>query len=281
MKHVLGFSGGIDSQAVARWLLNRYPAEDVILLNSDAGGNEHPMTTEFVQNYSRDVHPVVMISPIIADMDGRAKGKIAQLGLKPNDPLTFDGLAELKGRFPFMKGRFCTSHLKLYPQHRWMRENLTNKGEKFIRYSGVRRDESNNRSNRQPVEIDDFFHCELRHPCVDWTKQMCFDFVQAHGEEVNPLYKLGFTRVGCAPCINSRKGDVLNWVQRFPEMIEKVRGWEERIGKTFFPPCVPGLEINWIDDVVRWAKTRHGGKQFDLLVLDETPACESAYGLCE
>ena len=41
MKHIVGFSGGIDSQACARWVLNRFPVEDVILLNSDAGGNEH------------------------------------------------------------------------------------------------------------------------------------------------------------------------------------------------------------------------------------------------
>lgn len=31
MKHILGFSGGVDSQAAAGWLLNRFPAEDVIL----------------------------------------------------------------------------------------------------------------------------------------------------------------------------------------------------------------------------------------------------------
>lgn len=48
MKHIVGFSGGIDSQACARWVLNHFPPEDVLLLNSDAGGNEHPLTTEFV-----------------------------------------------------------------------------------------------------------------------------------------------------------------------------------------------------------------------------------------
>lgn len=52
MKHIVGFSGGIDSQACARWVLNRYPAGEVILLNSDAGGNEHPLTTEFIAWYS-------------------------------------------------------------------------------------------------------------------------------------------------------------------------------------------------------------------------------------
>ena len=59
MKHVVGFSGGIDSQACALWVRNRFPREDVILLNSDAGGNEHPLTVEFVERYSATVHPVV------------------------------------------------------------------------------------------------------------------------------------------------------------------------------------------------------------------------------
>lgn len=67
-KHIVGFSGGIDSQAAARWVLNRYPHEDVILCNSDAGGNEHPMTTEFIAWYSANVHPVELIIPIVADM---------------------------------------------------------------------------------------------------------------------------------------------------------------------------------------------------------------------
>ncbi len=45
-------------------------------------------------------------------------------------------------------------------------------------------------------------------------------------------------------------------------MIEKVREWERRVGRTFFPPMVPGLAINWIDEVLAWAKS-------------------SKYGLCE
>lgn len=48
-KHVVGFSGGIDSQACAGWVLDHFPHEDVILMNSDAGGNEHPLTTEHIE----------------------------------------------------------------------------------------------------------------------------------------------------------------------------------------------------------------------------------------
>jgi 7-cyano-7-deazaguanine synthase in queuosine biosynthesis len=69
MKHIVGFSGGIDSQACARWVLNRYPKEDVILLNSDAGGNEHPLTTAFVEEYSRTIHSMVRLQPIINWID--------------------------------------------------------------------------------------------------------------------------------------------------------------------------------------------------------------------
>lgn len=285
VKHVVGFSGGIDSQACARWVLNRYPADDVILLNSDAGGNEHPLTTEFVHWYSDNVHPVVMLTPLMSDL--------GSIGTRPSatrdrreefaadDALTFDRLAYVKNGFPSRTRQFCTEYLKLKPQNRWIKTNLREHGIDYVRYSGVRRQESQDRKGRKPVEWDDYFGCELYHPIVDWTKQMCFDYVAYHGEKINELYTLGFNRVGCAPCVNSNKQDILAWSQRFPEMIAKVRRWEQAVGRTFFSPIVPGLEINWIDDVVKWAKTTRGGKQFSLLVLQERPACESEYGLCE
>lgn len=314
MKHIVGFSGGVDSQACARWVLNRFPKEDVILTNSNAGGNEHPLTVEFIDWYSANVHPVVRIESQVQDMGGRARAEIERRGLQPTDPLDFPTLAEIKQTFPRRKMQFCTEHLKLRPQQRWIRENI--KGE-FRRYSGVRRQESLNRQARQPQEWDEVFACELFHPLVDWTKQMVFDYVAFHGEQINPLYTLGFTRVGCAPCVNSGKSDIRAWAERFPEMIDKVREWEQRTGKTFFgaltpratkaseaytklvsdwrdalrytdhaptggeppKPIRPPESLNWIDEVVKWSKTIHGGSQLEILY--ERPACESDYGLCE
>lgn len=279
MKHVVGFSGEIDSQACALWVRNRFPREDVILLNSDAGGNEHPLTTEFVAEYSRAVHPVVVVTAIVADMGTRSPGKIAEHRLAPTDPLTFDMLAQLKQRFPSRMAQFCTEHLKMAPQRRWACENIPD-GD-YARYTGVRRDESVKRTDTPAECWDDYYDCQRRNPIMDWTKQMCFDYVRAAGEPINPLYSLGFTRVGCAPCINSGKDDILRWSQRFPEMIDKVRTWERRVGRTFFAPMVPGMAINFIDDVVVWAGTVHGGKQIGLHVLHERPACENTFGLCE
>ena len=151
----------------------------------------------------------------------------------------------------------------------------------YCRYTGVRRDESEARKNA-PIEAwDDWFDCDLHSPIADWTKQMCFDYVQGHGEAVNPLYALGFNRVGCAPCINSGKEDVLNWDIRRPEMIEKIRGLESRTGRTFFAPCVPGKYTNTIDEVLEWARTSRGGRQQMFPILHEREGCESKYGLCE
>lgn len=283
MKRIVGFSGGIDSQACARWVLNRFSTDEVILLNSDAGGNEHPLTTEFIAWYSANVHPVVCVTPIVADMGtgGTKPGatKDRRDEFTDSDPMTFDRLAYIKGRFPSRKAQFCTEHLKLAPAKRWIGENHLYGT--YEQYTGIRRAESKARENYKVEQYDAYFDCPLHAPLFDWTKEMCFDFVKHHGEKINELYTLGFNRVGCAPCVNSSKDDILAWAQRFPAMIDKVREWERRVGKTFFAPMVPGMEINFVDDVVTWSKTMHGGKQLGLHVMYERPACESKYGLCE
>lgn len=285
MKHIVGFSGGVDSQATARWVLNRFDPKDVILTNTNAGGNEHPYTETWIAEYSQRVHPVVVVQPVMADM-WETPGYAERRGYSSGDPLTFERLIEVKGRPPSRKAQFCTMYLKLIPQRRWIRQAFGPggqfEGEEFERYTGVRRDESDARKNAAFREWDNYYDCWLNAPIADWTKQMAFDFLKAHGEEVNPLYLLGFNRVGCAPCINSGKDDILKWHQRFPEMLDKIRGWEASTKRTFFHPMVPGMVTNNVDDVIRWAHTDHGGRQVNMLTVIHTrPSCESKYGLCE
>lgn len=283
-KHIVGFSGGIDSQACARWVLNRYPKEDVILTNSNAGGNEHPITEQFIDWYSANVHPVMKIHAKVSDI-WRTEGFAETRGFDSEEELTFPRMIEIKGAPPSRKRQFCTEILKLAPQKRVLSQLFGVGGElegcDFIRYTGIRRDESASRKNRAFEDWDTWFDCKLIAPIADWTKRMCFEYIKAHGEKYNPLYEMGFGRVGCAPCINSGKEDILNWSARFPEMIEKLRGWERQSGKTFFPPMVPGMALNYIDEVVEWAKTSRGGRQQPFPIFHEREACESKYGLCE
>ena len=282
MKHIVGFSGGIDSQACARWVLNRFPAEDVILTNSDAGGNEDPLTTEFIAWYSANVHPVTACNAQVKDIwvtDGFAETK----GLDGDSPLTFERLIEIKGA-PSSQKQFCTHFLKLVPQRNWLNTTFGPggpfSGEAYCRYAGVRRDESPKRRNTPFQKWDDWFDCDVFAPIADWTKQMCFDYVQAHGERVNPLYAMGFNRVGCAPCINSRKDDIANWAARRPSMIDKLREMERRTGVAFFHTTDRGGTAG-IDEVVAWSQTARGGRARLLPMMVEREGCESKYGLCE
>jgi 3'-phosphoadenosine 5'-phosphosulfate sulfotransferase (PAPS reductase)/FAD synthetase len=289
-KHVVGFSGGIDSQACALLVRQRYPAEDVILLNNDAGGNENPVNEEFIEKYSRTVHPVTRVTSLVRDFrewerdrDGRLTQRPRDT-FAPDDPLTFDRLAHIMGRFPSSRAQFCTIFLKVAPQRRWLRENLTDQGIDFVRYVGVRRDESKKRKDTPDSWWDDANDCEVRAPIADWTKEQCFAFVQAAGEEFNPMYRMGFSRVGCSPCVNSTKEDIREWSARFPEMVEKVRQWEAETGKNFFPPCVPSGHYAMVDEVIAWSRTTRGGKQFALPLVEADAAsgtCVSKYGLCE
>lgn len=284
MKHIVGFSGGIDSQACARWVLNRFPAEDVILMNSDAGGNEHPLTVAFVKEYSETVHPVITVTAIISDL-WKTDGFAERRGFDGDAPLDFPTMMAIKKRPPSRKVQFCTTVLKLAPQKRWMVDAFgptgPYAGQEFVRYSGVRREESESRKDALYQLWDDFYDCWLYAPLVDWPKAWCFDYVKRHSEPINPLYSMGFSRVGCAPCINSGKDDIANWAARFPEMIDKVRDWEKQTGLTFFMPVGRNGVSNGIDDVVRWARTRYGGKKVFLPMMTERSGCESKYGTCE
>ena len=220
----------------------------------------------------------------------KTEGFAETKGYVGTDRLTFDVMGKIKGRFPSRTAQFCTEKLKIFPMLRWVEENLSE--EEFIRYSGVRHDESAKRKHIPEYEWDALFDCPVRNPLIEWKKSECFALAKTNGEPINPLYSLGFSRVGCAPCVNSGKDDITHWAQRSPDMIDKVRVWEESVNRTFFAPCVPGIKprlsprgkveiFNWVDEVVEWAKTDRGGYQFKIISELPVASCESKYGLCE
>src|SRR4051794_14357374 len=128
MKYIVGISGGIDSQTAYNWVADRYPKSDIICTNSNAGWNEHPLTEEWVEWFSTNVHPVVRCNPKIRDVSTSA-AFAASRGLDPDADLTFGEMIRLKGRGPGRRMQFCTDILKLRPQQRWVESNL--KGQEY------------------------------------------------------------------------------------------------------------------------------------------------------
>src|SRR5258708_7726190 len=125
MKYIVGYSGGIDSQAALLWSLENYDPADVMAVNTQAGRNEHPLTVAHVAEISRTVCHIEVVTPRISDIwYGPGRNEVASLIPRANEELTFEELAKWKHRFPSRRAQFCTEFLKLRPIRRWIGENV-------------------------------------------------------------------------------------------------------------------------------------------------------------
>jgi len=311
MEHnIISVSGGKDSTALLLLAIERHP-DNMKAVFADVG-NEHDLTYEYVRYLEQATG--VPIRWVKADFTRQIAGKRkyvltkwagkgvpqaaierAAAALAPTG-VPFLDLCIWKGRFPSTMAAFCSEELKRNPITEQVQKPLLDAGDDVVSWQGVRRDESLRRSLLSETELKKMFEngAELWNyrPILDWTAQDCFAMHRKHGIKHNPLYEMGMGRVGCMPCINCRKDELLEISKRFPEAIDRIRQWEDAVKEaskrraaTFFP--APSDNSEWsatqtIDVVVEWAKTSRGGKQYDFLRMqDDGPICTSSYGLCE
>lgn len=202
----------------------------------------------------------------------------------------FLDLCIIKNRFPSRKAQFCTQFLKTEPATEYALELMAD-GSTLTSWQGIRAEESLGRA-AQPEYEDRGGGYSIYRPIHQWTVAQVFDIHRKHNIKPNPLYLQGMGRVGCLPCINAKKDEVLEISKRFPEHIDRIEEWERIVGlvskrsnATFFP--APGDNIGaWdrgnIRAIVQWSKTQHGGRKADLFrTFDESPTCASSFGLCE
>lgn len=312
IRHVVSVSGGKDSAATLLIALERFGRERVIPIFCDTG-NEHEAVYEYLDylelaleikikrlksNFEVEIANKRMF--IARDKrTGRKNGKKlrwtnkakrrALAVLQPTGNPYLD-LCLWKGRFPSRKAQFCTEHLKRNPAVEFQLA-LQDQGYVVVSWQGIRRDESMNRRNAKKFEcIGPGFY--MFRPIVDWTAAQVFAYCGSKGIHANPLYLQGMGRVGCMPCINANKAELAQIARRFPEHIERIHEWEGMVvqaskqqAATFIP--APGITPDQAKDhgiyqVIEWAKTTRGGKQFDLLADSaDITACASSYGLCE
>lgn len=281
----IGISGGKDSTAVLLWMLHEsgIPSDRIDVTFCDTG-NEADETYEHVRFLSENVCQIETIYP----------------------PLDFYQLARKKGRFPSTKARFCTQDLKMKPSKEHI-DNLMREGREVIAVSGVRADESKERAKLaewgNPMES--YFGVKEWRPLIKWTIVEVVAIHKKYRVPLNPLYAMGAKRVGCFPCIMSRKSEIRNIAKNFPERIDFIRSQEWADGKgnphSFFPrKKVPEefrstptttksgeiVNVPTIDDVVAWSKTKdkkrsRGQVALDFWHEDEMEVCPSSMGFCE
>ncbi len=261
--YFVSLSGGKDSTATAIFMLKKYSIKKLRFVFADTGW-EHPKTYEYLEYLKKvlDIKIIVVNSEKYKDMET---------------------LCITKKMFPSRINKFCTTELKILPIQKLYKEYQT-KGYKIISVVGVRKEESKARSGEGVWKFN-FFNINKKHytkrlgvyiyqPIVNWTTQEVYNYHFENKIEMNPLYKMGCTRVGCYPCINANvleKGLLEN------SAIEKIRKLENKIGKmitkrenaTFFYEKGKPLPIDKVVD-----KHKYNSLEFDL-------GCINQYGLCE
>jgi 3'-phosphoadenosine 5'-phosphosulfate sulfotransferase (PAPS reductase)/FAD synthetase len=198
IKCVVPISGGKDSQASLKLALTRYAPSEIRGLFCDTQF-EHPLTYSHVKRISEMYG--VRIETVTA-------GSVEDQCFK-------------HGRFPGGGARFCTEELKIWPTKRYCKALAEYQGEGFEVWYGMRSDESPERRTRYAGKVCDELYAPhevlRKYPkylaklgvmfrlCIlDWSDADVYEFVGI--DNLNPLYRAGFDRVGCFPC--QAAGDV-------------------------------------------------------------------------
>lgn len=290
MKVIVSFSGGKDSLASLLWVRNNL-TKDFITVFCDTGW-EHPLTYKYIEEVQE------------------------QLGLNliTVKSKKFNGMVDLtkkKSRWPSSQRRFCTSELKTIPMIDYILDEVS---DDVLIIQGIRAAESAKRAEMskqctyfkyyvQPYGKDkngkDKYHTyrrkdvlafrkkyadDLLRPVFDWSAQQVIDYILENGIQPNPLYRMGYKRVGCFPCVMASQQDIYNISVQEPERISYIAGLEQQFNSSFFGPDKISSkyykgEYPLISDVVRYVQSkRAGGSLFD---DDVATSCMSYYGLCE
>jgi 3'-phosphoadenosine 5'-phosphosulfate sulfotransferase (PAPS reductase)/FAD synthetase len=192
--------------------------------------------------------------------------------------------------FPARMQRWCTRDLKITP----LRKYHDAIGADTVSVVGIRADESESRSKMSELDDDERWGGWVWRPLLRWSLADVLDIHRRNNVPVNPLYQEGHERVGCYPCIFSRKEELRllpEWKIAQIEQLEtevtalraerneKEPGRYQHEVAAFFQTKIPGRTMN-IREVVDWSRTARGGRQLDLLADIPQGGC-MRWGMCE
>jgi 3'-phosphoadenosine 5'-phosphosulfate sulfotransferase (PAPS reductase)/FAD synthetase len=202
---IASISGGRDSAALSLYLRELGIDHERVFIDT---GWEHPWTYEYLRGTLTD-----------------ALGPITEI----RGERTFTELVDHKGLFPSRLMRFCTQELKVFPMQRDLAA-LDDVAD-VVNAVGIRRAESKARAAMPEWEWSDGFDCEVWRPLVAWTAEDVAVIHVRHGLEMNPLYSLGASRVGCWPCIFARKAEIALVARVDPQRIRMIADQEDELNE--------------------------------------------------
>ena len=283
MRVIVTFSGGKDSLAALLWT-REHITKNFTTVFCDTGW-EHPLTYEYIHRIADKLH-------------------LDLVTLKSKKYAGMVDLARQKHRCPSARARYCTEELKTKPMTDYILDVVQ---DNTLIIQGIRAAESSARAkmktqctyfkyyfepygydkNGKPKKYSyrgkdvrvfrSHYADDLLRPVFDWSAQQVIDYILAAGLEPNPLYRMGYKRVGCWPCVMASQRDILN---------AEIANLEGELHSSFFGPNrIPphaissGEKYPTIHDVVRYVQWQNAtGSLFD---DDTATSCMSYYGLCE
>ena len=280
---LVSVSGGKDSTAMALWLIDQGLQDRCHWVFADTGW-EHPDVYAYLE-YLEGI-----IGPIHRATNSKYPGGFADLVRK-------------KGMFPSRKFRFCTEQLKVVPIREYAAQLTKELGAELISCVGIRAAESRSRAaldmwdNGGPIKLDTW------RPIIEWGVEDVIEYHNRHNVVPCSLYlrdKHPSQRVGCYPCIMSRKSELRAIDAHDQWRVDQIRELEKEVQEAFIARNpdyedkgyqMPSMflarqqdengkrPMTPIDKVLEWARTSHGGRQFQLIETGQ-PGCRM-WGLCD
>lgn len=123
---------------------------------------------------------------------------------------TISELIIKKGFPPMRKYRYCTTELKTAIDN-----------DKFC-LIGIRAAESKKRANYEIVQAEGKKNRHL-YPIFHWLDKDIWQYIGRYRLKYNPLYDVGYKRVGCVLCPYSSKWQLERELKAYPEIVEMYR----------------------------------------------------------
>ena len=188
------------------WLRENGFTFDLVFMDT---GWEHPITLEYIRGTIRENF-----------------GHVTEIK-SSKYPGGFPDLVKRKGIFPQRQMRFCTDKLKTTPFFDWVKSK--NIDDPVVVVLGIRADESSSRSRAPRWSHDAKNDFDVFRPLIKHSYE---DIIRMHTEaniSPNPLYLQGAERVGCFPCVFSRKSEIAMVNRLYPARVDQIRQLEQEL----------------------------------------------------
>jgi phosphoadenosine phosphosulfate reductase len=209
---LVSFSGGKDSLVTLSIIQQAFPKEEFKVMFVDTG-IEFPETVNYVKDVSveLDFADQLIIEEVSTELFWEAFEKFGP---------------------PGRDFRHCCKYAKLAPIQRAISQEFNN--EKCISFVGQRRYESFRRA------ISDIWENQYTpnqinvSPIQEWTAFMIWLYILWKKLPYNPLYDIGYERIGCWTCPSSdiAQFEILrkNHPELYEQLYDAVEGWRSRRG---------------------------------------------------